>query len=876
MWIFHEIAAFHQRLNRGTLFRFRARLTLLLMAIVFIVTGVALYVTQRAEQVASERSLQEQFRSRIGFLLGAQDARETEVAQQCRSLAHAVRIQAALEEGDVEDLYVNGRIELRNVLDDPNSPPAGRAAMPPRATFFRFLSAEGKLLEPPGSSGQEPWESQLAAAVAGGTGQQIGYVTIPKEGAEPEINEVVATSILQPDVGDRLGTLVLGFPSINFDLNADAELKTGIWLDGQLFLPDVSREERKALSGGIANAIRQSVQETDNFRVEVHGEPYLLFYRILNPGSHFAPAYEICLYSLAGPMAEQRLMRWKIVAVAALVLVVGLGASHSFSMRLSQPVEELAEVSAQNVARREQAEAAREMTEQKYRSIFENAVEGIFLLGADGHYLSANPAMARIFGFDSPAHLIAEWAYRPEKVYVDRERGEEFLRRIQTDGTVSNFECEVKRRDGSALWISQNARAVRDAAGALLHIEGTMEDITERKQAADSLSKLNIELGKALADLKATQNQVVQQERLRALGQMASGIAHDFNNSLMPVMGFAELLLARPDILDDRKKAAEYLGMIRTAAKDAASVVARLREFYRSQENTDAFVPVDLSQLARQAASLTQPKWKDQAQANGVAIRIVEELGQVPPISGDESALREVLTNLIFNAVDAMPGGGSLILRTRCESEKVIVEVADTGAGMTEEVRKRCLEPFFTTKGERGTGLGLAMVFGIVQRHGGTIDIQSQTGKGTTISARFPVQAPVAATLAVKTAPLPSQSALRVLLVEDEPQVRQVLTAFLEIDGHQVQSADHGAGGLARFLEGEFDLVITDKAMPGMSGDQMAVEIKKISPKMPVVLLSGFNSAGESEKIPGVDVIASKPITMPALREAIRKALQTA
>jgi|GEM_PF-668779 len=876
MWIFHEIPAFYQRLNRGTPFRFRARLTLLLMVGVFLVTGVALYVTQRAEQIASERSLQEQFRSRIGFLLGAQDAREAEVAQQCRALAHAVRIQAALEEGDVEDLYVNGRIELRTVLDDPNFLPTTRGAMPPRATFFRFLSADGKLLEPPGAPfGPEPWEARLAAAVAGAPGQQIGYVTIPKAGAESEINEVVVTPILRPDVGDRLGTLVLGFPSINFDVNADAELKTGIWFDGQLFLPNVSPEERKVLGGGIANAVSQSVQETDNFKVEVHGEPYLLFYRILNPGSRFAPAYEICLYSLAGPMTEQRRMRWKIVAVAALVLIVGLGASHSFSTRLAQPVEELAEVSAQNVARREQAEAAREMTEQKYRSIFENAVEGIFLLGPQGHFLSANPAMARIFGFDSPVHLIAEWAYRPEKVYVERERGEEFLRRIQTEGTVSNFECEVKRRDGSALWISQNARAVRNAAGTLLHIEGTMEDITERKQAADSLSKLNTELGKALADLKATQNQIVQQERLRALGQMASGIAHDFNNSLMPVMGFAELLLVRPDILDDRKKAAEYLGMIRTAAKDAASIVARLREFYRSQENTDVFAPVDLSQLVRQAASLTQPKWKDQAQASGIAIQIVEELEQVPPISGDESALREVLTNLIFNAVDAMPGGGVITLRTRGESERVIVEVADTGAGMNEEVRKRCLEPFFTTKGERGTGLGLAMVFGIVQRHGGTIDIQSQPGKGTIISARFPVQAVTSVKGATETAPLPLQRALRILLVEDEPQVRQVLTAFLEIDGHQVQSAEHGADGLAKFREGEFDVVITDKAMPGMSGDQMAVEIKQISPKMPIVLLSGFNSTGENGKIPGVDVIASKPITMPALREAIRKAMQT-
>jgi CheY-like chemotaxis protein len=214
-------------------------------------------------------------------------------------------------------------------------------------------------------------------------------------------------------------------------------------------------------------------------------------------------------------------------------------------------------------------------------------------------------------------------------------------------------------------------------------------------------------------------------------------------------------------------------------------------------------------------------------------------------------------------------------MRTRSENENIVVEVADTGAGMSEEVRQQCLEPFFTTKGERGTGLGLAMVFGIVQRHGGTIDLKTELGKGTTFFVRFPLRAATPAAVAKEVVTLPPQRALHILLVEDEPQVRQVLTAFLEMDGHHVQGADHAAEALPLFREGQFDLVITDKAMPGMSGDQMAVEIKRISPKMPVVLLSGFNSTGENESIPGIDVIASKPITMPALREAIRKAMQT-
>jgi PAS domain S-box-containing protein len=874
MWTFHEMPDIYRRLNWGIPFSFRVKLTIVLMVVVFAVTICVLYFAQRAEQTTYQQNLKEQFHSRLAFLFGAQDARDAEVSEQCRALARVVRIQAALEEGDVDDLYANAKIELRNVMEDENPSLNNSTAAPPRAAFFRFLSADGKLLLPPGSPEKlEPWEEQLVTSGIGSANQQFGYVAVKGVDGDAEVSEIVCTPILGPE-GELLATLVLGFPPVDLAVKPDSEIKTGIWLNGELHLAGLAPADREALAAGIAQAVQFSTHEGDSFTVQLRGESYLLFYKILNPRSRFPPAYEVCLYSLAASQAEQQRVRWKIVAIAALVLVVGLGASHSFSARISRPVEQLAEVSARNVARREEAEAARDMTELRYRSIFENAVEGIFLLGPDGRYLSANPAMARIFGFESAVRLVADWAYHPEKIYVDRERGQEFLRRLKTDGIVSNFECEVRRKDGRALWISQNARAIHNATGELLHIEGTMEDVTERKQAADSLAKLNTELGKALADLKATQNQVVQQERLRALGQMASGIAHDFNNSLMPVMGFAELLLARPDILDDKKKATEYLEIIRTAAKDAASVVARLREFYRTQEQTDIFAPIDLSRLSQQAISLTQPKWKDQAQANGAEIHIVEELVTVPAISGDESALREVLTNLIFNAVDAMPRGGSITLRTRVLGESVFLEVADTGAGMTEEVRQRCLEPFFTTKGERGTGLGLAMVFGIVQRHGGDIDIHSQTGRGTTFILRFPMAAAVTPTTATKTAELPVQRAWRVLLVEDDPQVRQVLTAFLEMDGHSVQGADHGTRGLSLFSQENFDLVITDKAMPGMSGDQMAVEIKRISPKMPVVLLSGFNSTGESEKIPGVDVIASKPITMPALRAAIRKAMQ--
>jgi CheY-like chemotaxis protein len=341
----------------------------------------------------------------------------------------------------------------------------------------------------------------------------------------------------------------------------------------------------------------------------------------------------------------------------------------------------------------------------------------------------------------------------------------------------------------------------------------------------------------------------------------------------MPITGFSEILIAEPET--DEATRLHYLEMINTSARDAGSVVSRLREFYRPNESTDIFGPVLLNRIVKQAANLTQPKWKDQAQANGAQVNVRVHLEDRLPVNGDESALRELLTNLIFNAVDAMPSGGSIQLRTRTDADCGVIEVADTGTGMTEEVRQHCLDPFFSTKGERGTGLGLAMVFGIVQRHQGSIDIVSKVGEGTTFIIRLPLYDEAVA-LGAGVSSVVSNRSLSVLVVDDEPQVRQVLTAFLHAEGHACETAVHALDGINRFRERHFDIVIADKAMPGMSGDQMAVLLKKLTPSIPVVLLTGFGAFLNGEAMPCVDVIASKPITRAGLRDAMGRALKTA
>jgi len=412
------------------------------------------------------------------------------------------------------------------------------------------------------------------------------------------------------------------------------------------------------------------------------------------------------------------------------------------------------------------------------------------------------------------------------------------------------------------------SRLVPSVRRALLEAQ----ERAERKRAEEGLRQSNGRLVRALADLQQTQQQIVQQERLRALGEMASGVAHDFNNALAKILGFNELLLTSPERLSNPDSVKQYLQMINTAAQDAANVVRRLREFYRKRRETETFEPVNLNQLVEQAVSLTQPKWKQQTQASGITVAIHTDLREVPPVGGNEADLREVLTNLIFNAVDAMPKGGTITIRTRREGEQVVLEVSDTGTGMTEEVRRRCLEPFFSTKGERGTGLGLAIVYGILQRHGGSVDIESEVGKGTTFVirlSRYTGQQAAPAKQQTETVSRP----LHVLVVDDDPLLRDIEAEYLSSDGHTVETASNGSEALQKMRWKQFDLLMADRAMPQMNGDQLASAVKQLAPHVPVILVTGFADMMKSggDKPAGVDLVVPKPFTQANLREAVLK-----
>jgi nitrogen-specific signal transduction histidine kinase/ActR/RegA family two-component response regulator len=375
----------------------------------------------------------------------------------------------------------------------------------------------------------------------------------------------------------------------------------------------------------------------------------------------------------------------------------------------------------------------------------------------------------------------------------------------------------------------------------------------------------------ALHELQATQEQIVKQERLRALGMMAGGVAHDFNNALTMILGYGELL--HPWLEENgTKREIMYLDHIVSAARDGSHVVSRLREFYRPAEHNEIRLPVDLNDVVEKVILLTSPKWKGRSLADGVQIDVISHLAQVPPVAGNAAELREVLTNLVFNAVDAMPLGGTITLSTEHDIDSATITIKDTGVGMTPEERERCLEPFFTTKGEHGTGLGLAVVYGIVQRHKGTIEITSEKNAGTTFAIRFP--ATVEAEACVKPQIERLDRTLRVLVVDDQEVICELIAEYLHGDGHTTVMAFRGDEALRLFRTQTFDLVITDQAMPGYNGAQLAGAIKQHAPETPVILLTGFGDEmlAMGGNPTGVDVVLGKPLSHTDLRQAIFRA----
>jgi signal transduction histidine kinase/ActR/RegA family two-component response regulator len=404
--------------------------------------------------------------------------------------------------------------------------------------------------------------------------------------------------------------------------------------------------------------------------------------------------------------------------------------------------------------------------------------------------------------------------------------------------------------------------------------------LSEHVALAVNQAEIHGALQRAYDDLRQTQQAILQQERLRALGEMASGIAHDINNALSPMALYTDALLEREKELSARSRG--YLQVIQRAIDDVAQTVARMREFYRHRDPQLALAPIQMNRLVEQVVDLTRARWSDIPQQSGVVIQMERDLlPELPDFMGVESEVRDALINLMFNAIDAMPAGGLITLRTGIASDGagIHVEVCDTGIGMDEATRLHCLEPFFTTKGERGTGLGLAMVYGMVQRHSADIDIRSMKGIGTTVRLSFARQSASTPLASEAAAPLPSLPRLRILVVDDDPLLLKSLRDILETDGHEVTTANGGQDGIDFFRAdlqrgAAFAVVISDLGMPYVDGRKVASAIKDLSPSTPVILLTGWGQRliAEGDVPAHVDRVLGKPPKLNQLREALRAA----
>jgi PAS domain S-box-containing protein len=429
---------------------------------------------------------------------------------------------------------------------------------------------------------------------------------------------------------------------------------------------------------------------------------------------------------------------------------------------------------------------------------------------------------------------------------------------------------------------------IRSAASVPLKLQGKVIGVllaeSERLAAfdnadLDALQALGAHISTSIDNARlytqsvSVQSKMVESEKLRSLGLMTSGIAHDFNNLLAVILSRAELALRRADDEDLR----HHLEQVIASAKDGGETIHRLQEFARTRKDTSDFIGLDLNEVVREAINLSEPKWKNQAQNAGIYIEVQSDLQADRYIHGAPAQLRDILINLIFNAVEAMPEGGLISIRTKTDEEGATLVISDTGIGMTEEVKEQIFVPFFTTKAG-GTGLGLSMVYGVVQRHGGSIEIDTLPGQGTTIAIWLPtsvqhdlIQADVDIPSVLETL-----KPVTVLVVEDEELIRSSLVEALTSAGHRVLQAADGVEGLDLYLQAQdLDIIITDLGMPRLSGWRLIEQLRTHDTKLPIMIISGWGDEVSPERVLrfGVDKVIAKPFTVSDITHALQEVM---
>ncbi|MDA0746279.1 MAG: ATP-binding protein [bacterium] len=478
---------------------------------------------------------------------------------------------------------------------------------------------------------------------------------------------------------------------------------------------------------------------------------------------------------------------------------------------------------------------------EKYRTLFEHTPVGLGIADIEGNLLAFNEAMMK------PGKYTREDVQEINNVanlYASEEERARVLEIARTQGYLHQHEVRFLRKDGTTYDARLSLTPVQIQGRPCW--QALVEDVTQRKQ---------------------TEHELVRLERLRALGEMGQGVAHNFNNLLVGVLGYAQLIQMRnPD-----KEIAGHAQQIVESALRAKALVERLNRAVLQRdgrETREERVPVQ--KVMEDAIEDTRPRWKDETEARGIQVEICLDIkNNIPPVKGTRTGLYDILVNLIFNAVDALPEGGSIFLRAWLSENQIKLAVSDTGIGMTEETRKRIFEPFFTTKANIGTGLGLSTVHNTVVSWGGSVEVDSTPAKGTTISLSLPVWAD--AERPPENTPI-QECQGKILVVDDEKIVRRYLHTILS-GTHLVEAVNNGQQALEKFASNRYDIALIDLGMPDLPGNLVGQEMKKMDPDIVTVLITGWTPEENDSRLEAFDFVLLKPFEKESVFEVVRKAL---
>ena len=516
-----------------------------------------------------------------------------------------------------------------------------------------------------------------------------------------------------------------------------------------------------------------------------------------------------------------------------------------------------------DITEREKIESALQQSEERYRNLVEQSPDGVYRSTHEGKFLEVNQAMVDILGYASKEELMAI-DIKADLYFNLKDRDSAALEEKREEMAI----FRLRKKDGSEVWVEDHGRHVVDAKGSVLYHEGILRDITARLEAEE--------------ERKLLEEQLFQAQRMESIGTLAAGIAHDFNNILNLVRGNAELLSLKRD---DKNKFVHRLDNITRATERGAQLVKQLLTFARKTEIVERSIEVNA--LILETADLLEETFPRN-------IELTLNLGpQLLDIVGDGNQLHQVLVNLCVNARDAMPDGGTLTISTECisgelarkkipaagASQYVVVSVKDTGLGMDEDIRKRIFDPFFTTKKpEKGTGLGLAVVLGIISKHHGHIDVRSTPGVGTEFLLYLPGVSSVATSeAAAEASALPKGNAEAILLIEDEPGVQEIVSEYLKSYDYVVYATGDGEEGLKTLTEhlSEIRLVITDLSLPKRDGVDVCRQARLLNPRIPLLVVSGFADPEASLQLSevGIDGFIQKPYRLEEILMKIKSAL---